>query len=474
MSGFDYYSLEPAGQARTNFASGNFRTLVALFSVLALFLGGGWSFFSFNADTPYRNSDGSIDRHVPIQETRTDNPPSPGWRKAKKPIIHYKPLGSTNGTEVICARCDSKFSKMVQNGHVEALRQWFLLHRRDLPWRATRDPYAVWVSEVMLQQTRVNTVLPYYAAWMGKFPTVHALAAASLEDVIKTWEGLGYYSRARNLHEGAQQVVAQYAGQLPVRDLEKIKGVGSYTANAIRSFAFHEKAAAVDGNVLRVMARFCAIEGCISTTGTKKEIQQAVEHFLPDEEPWVVMEALIELGATLCGKVARCSDCPLRNSCAAYATDRVHALPLKAKKTSIETIHRTVAVITDGQRFLVERAERGKIMGDLHQFLYWETDKAGWIADHLAATIEKDLHLSVISVAPLQLVTHSFTRYRARLTPWLVLVDTLGNDAAAAYLSPTWLEMGKLPFSAGHRKILAQLTTMANSDPEASDMMTRS
>ena len=196
---------------------------------------------------------------------------------------------------------------------IEALKAWFLKEKRDLPWRENASPYWVWVSEVMLQQTQVSVVVPYFIRWMKKFPTISALAAAQCEDVIKTWEGLGYYSRARNLHKGAQTIVSNYNGKLPKtrNELLAIKGLGLYTANAILAFAFKKKAAPVDGNVRRVLARYDGVYESIDKTKVQKEIQSRAEKLLPERQSYLISEALIELGALICKKKTQLCPMPL-------------------------------------------------------------------------------------------------------------------------------------------------------------------
>lgn len=334
---------------------------------------------------------------------------------------------------------------------VKKLSDWFLSSKRDLPWRNTQDPYAIWVSEVMLQQTQVSVVIPYFERWMTLFPTIEALSLAPLDQVIKAWEGLGYYSRARNLHAGACQVMEEYGGVLPEGDLLKIKGIGEYTAGAIAAFAFRKKAAAVDGNVMRVMARFSAIEECITRPLTKKNVTKQVEELLPDQEPWVITEALIELGATHCAKRANCRMCPLRSSCKAYLQDRMDVLPIKTKKIKVETLYRTVVVLSDGLRYWASKGVSGKVMADLYEFPYWETDSSGLSCQDVVAMVEKEFGTTVVKAVFLSEVRHGFTRYRARLMPWLIKVEKAGQD----WIPIETLET--LPFSSGHRKILSQV-----------------
>src|ERR1035438_6680659 len=196
------------------------------------------------------------------------------------------------------------------------LLHWYRRHHRQLPWRATRDPYRIWVSEIMLQQTRVETVLPYYARWLRAFPTVHALAQAKDDRVLKLWEGLGYYSRARNLHRAARIVVREYDGKLPrtANGLRQLPGIGRYTAGAIASIAFGERVPLVDGNVARVFARIFAITTNVKAPRTMDKLWQLAEQLIPDRDPGDFNQALMELGALVCTpKNPRCDAWPPRD-----------------------------------------------------------------------------------------------------------------------------------------------------------------
>ncbi|WP_194847593.1 A/G-specific adenine glycosylase [Candidatus Neptunochlamydia vexilliferae] len=323
----------------------------------------------------------------------------------------------------------------------ERLRQWFFLNRRPLPWRENPSPYEVWVSEVMLQQTQVSVVVPYFKRWMTLFPTISALAAAPLEKVIKAWEGLGYYSRARNLHEGARYLTEHHGGELPdtYEDLKNVKGLGPYTIGAILSFAFKQKAAAVDGNVFRVLARYFAIEEPIDKSFVQKEIRTLTAALLPDDEPWIIMEGLIELGALVCQKKAQCEICPLKMSCLGRC--KAALLPIKSKREKTIHLHRTVAVIHTGQELLLRKGEAGKVMADLHEFPYFDRD----------VNIEEALGLSLKPQRALPEVTHGFTKYKAFLYPHLYLA------ARKEIEGHSWVpfqEVKEMPFSSGHRRIL--------------------
>jgi A/G-specific adenine glycosylase len=247
--------------------------------------------------------------------------------------------------------------------------------RRDLPWRRTRDPYAIWVSEIMLQQTRVATVIPYWERWMARFPTVTALAGAPLDDVLAAWAGLGYYSRARNLHAGARAIHERWGGALPRRaaELREVPGIGPYTAGAIASIAFGERAPLVDGNVARVLARvFVLADDIKSSAGQKALWRRAGElmQALPDgAAPGELNQGLMELGASLCAPAApRCLPCPLAKLCDACRTGRQDALPVAAprrREHELPILARTLVWIEDGGRILLARRRAGGLFGGL-------------------------------------------------------------------------------------------------------------
>lgn len=245
--------------------------------------------------------------------------------------------------------------------------------RRDLPWRRTSDPYAIWVSEVMLQQTRVATVIPYWERWMARFPTVTALAAAPLDDVLALWAGLGYYSRARNLSGGAKEIVAKWAGKLPSRasELREVKGIGPYTAGAIASIALGERTPLVDGNVARVLARVLGIELDIkSTAGTKALWKAAGELMtaLPKAlAPGDLNQGLMELGATLCSPTSpRCLICPLAAHCVANRekrTDQLPVMPVRKQTDELPLLERTLVWIESDGLVLARRKPEGLFGG---------------------------------------------------------------------------------------------------------------
>lgn len=347
---------------------------------------------------------------------------------------------------------------VMKNFDSVALKRWFLHNKRDLPWRNNPSPYAVWVSEVMLQQTQVAVVIPYFERWMARLPTIKDLAKADLDEVIKLWEGLGYYSRARNLHEGARYVVENFNGAIPScrEELSKIKGLGPYTIGAIQSFAFHQKASAVDGNVLRVLTRYFHIEEDIAKAKTVNMIRSLVEEILPDEESWIINEALIELGATVCMRKAKCGICPLRGSCQGYGQGSIDRLPYKSTKIPITPLYRAVAVIQNKESILIRRVEKGKIMSGLHEFPYFEVSEAGFCEDELRVKIQENLFCNVMENHRLPEISHSFTRYRVKL--WPMLWNSGNRPHVDGHYWVPLADIGKLSFSSGHRRVLQALS----------------
>lgn len=338
-----------------------------------------------------------------------------------------------------------------------SLYRWFQAEKRALPWRETGDPYAIWVSEVMLQQTQVAVVIPYFHRWMARFPTITALADAPIDEVIKLWEGLGYYARARHLHAAAQQIVAQFEGRFPSeeRDLKTLKGLGPYTIGAILSFAFHQKRAAVDGNVLRVLSRYFGIEADIARPETVRQIRLLAQEILPAHEPWIATEALIELGALICQKKPRCAQCPVQQSCRAFEMGQAEYLPIKSQRQRIESLHRSVAVIQWGTHFLVRRGKPGGVMADLYEFPYIEAPIGGMTPIQLQENIREAYALTTTVEAILPCVTHHFTRYRASLYPVRLKSHSMSPVEGLEWQPHDHLE--QLAFSAGHRRIWQQL-----------------
>ncbi len=253
-----------------------------------------------------------------------------------------------------------------------ALVRWFRAANRDLPWRRTRDPYAIWVSEIMLQQTRVEAAIPYYQRFVARFPSVHTLADAPLDDVLHAWSGLGYYRRARQLHAAAAAVVRDHAGRLPDTDeaLRALPGIGRYTAGAIRSIAFGHAAPIVDGNVARVLSRVFALKGGPGEASWEKRLWTLASQLVPAAEPSAFNQGLMELGATVClPRAPHCGECPLAKFCKAHALGREEDYPPPKPRTKPTRVERVAIVerrISDGAILMQQRGE------DEHNAGMWE------------------------------------------------------------------------------------------------------
>ncbi len=260
----------------------------------------------------------------------------------------------------------------------EELTSWYRIHHRKLIFRESRDPYAIWVSEIMAQQTRIDTMLAYYERWVKDYPTIQALAAAPIEKVLKSWEGLGYYNRARKLHEGAQLVCEKYNGQLPrdIEALQKIPGIGSYTAGAIASIAFELRAPAVDGNVLRVISRLFLLEDDIASQKTHKKVYDMVYELMGASNPSDFTQGLMELGALICTPQNwKCDQCPLNAKCQAYKAGRQSELPMKKAKKAPDEIELITVVIAKEQGVvLCEDWQDGLMKGFLRLPQYKQTE----------------------------------------------------------------------------------------------------
>lgn len=328
--------------------------------------------------------------------------------------------------------------------------------RRDLPWRRTRDPYAIWVSEIMLQQTRVATVIPYWERWMARFPTVTALAAAPLDDVLAAWAGLGYYSRARNLHAGAQAVGSRFGGALPTcaAELREVPGIGPYTAGAIASIAFGERAPLVDGNVARVLARVFAIEHDIKSTAGGKALWATAGELMAAlpaaAAPGDLNQGLMELGATICAAAQpRCLVCPLVSNCTAVRTGRQDELPVVAprkKASELPVIARTVVWLEEAGEIVLARRRPDGLFGGLWELPPLDVATAlGVTADRTAVAFHdqtlthRRLRIAVVRGAmPAALVAPSDPGYDAIRRVAITEATALGIAASTAAILRTY------------------------------------
>ncbi|SHL89123.1 A/G-specific adenine glycosylase [Flavobacterium xinjiangense] len=273
------------------------------------------------------------------------------------------------------------------------LIKWYLQNKRDLPWRNTTNPYPIWLSEIMLQQTRVAQGMPYFLSFTTAFPTVFDLAAANEESVLKLWQGLGYYSRARNLHKTAQYIASDLAGIFPdnYSDLLKLKGVGEYTAAAIASFSYNEAVPVVDGNVFRVLSRYFDIETDIAQASAKKEFAALAFELMPKDNPATFNQAIMEFGALQCvPKSPNCGICVFNESCAALQKKKVDQLPVKSKKVKVRNRYFNYLVVADenDNTIIQKRTDKG-IWHNLYEFPLIETEKEEDF-DFITERIESD------------------------------------------------------------------------------------
>lgn len=270
----------------------------------------------------------------------------------------------------------NKSVNIVEEMDVESFRTdligWFEMEMRDLPWRKDQDPYKVWVSEVMLQQTRVDTVIPYFTRFLEKFPSIEALAKADEDQVLKAWEGLGYYSRVRNLQSAVKEVHEKYAGKVPdePKEISSLKGVGPYTAGAILSIAYGKPEPAVDGNVMRVLSRILLIWEDIAKPSTRKVFEEAVRALISHENPSYFNQALMELGALICTPTSpSCLLCPVRDHCQAFEAGAQTELPIKTKKKKQRPVELVSAVLRDKDgRVLIRKRPGSGLLANLWEF----------------------------------------------------------------------------------------------------------
>ena len=318
---------------------------------------------------------------------------------------------------------------------VQALLAWYRENKRDLPWRHTRDPYCIWISEIMLQQTRVEAVKPYYARFLEACPNVQSLADLPQERLYKLWEGLGYYSRARNLQKAAQTVTSQYAGQMPhsYQEIRGLAGIGDYTAGAIASIAYGERVPAIDGNVLRVLARVLGSYRDISAQDTKKQWREELAPLIPSDAG-DFNQALIELGATVCvpNGEARCHLCPLAEVCEAAKQAITDSIPVRAPKKPRRIEQRTVLIIRDDSRTVLQkRPPKGLLAG-----LYELPSLAGAPSEKEILEYLRGVGFDPIRIERVEDSKHIFTHIEWHMRAYTVRVTTEfdGKEAASGML----------------------------------------
>lgn len=344
-----------------------------------------------------------------------------------------------------------------------ALLEWFAIHREDLPWRRSGDPYAVWLSETMLQQTQVATVIPYFERFMQRFPTIEALAAASLDDVLKQWEGLGYYSRARNLHKAARLIVEKYGGHLPAELvlLRELPGVGPYTAGAIASLAFGIDAPVLDGNVIRVFARWLDLEADVTLSTTRRRLWQQAADWLPEGRAARWNEALMELGRLVCIPTSpRCDRCPVEHFCLARQHGTADRRPVRPVKSAIPHYDVAAGVIygRDGRLLIARRPLEG-LLGGLWEFPGGKREANESLPDCLAREVAEELGIGIEVGPQITTVRHAYTHFRITLYAFSC-IHVEGEPQAIGCDDWAWVtldELERFAFPATDRQIIAAL-----------------
>lgn len=314
----------------------------------------------------------------------------------------------------------------------KSITHWYSINKRDLPWRKTKNPYLIWLSEIILQQTQVSQGLPYYEAFAARYPTVYDLASASESEVLKLWQGLGYYSRARNLHAAAQYIVNQLHGEFPdsYKELRTLKGVGDYTASAVASFCFNEATAVVDGNVYRVLSRYFGVFTPINTSKGAKEFKALAQELIDTNKPADYNQAIMDFGSLQCKPLNPfCESCPLNTSCMAFNENTVSFLPVKKKVTKVQKKYFNFLVfVSKDNRTVLERRLGKGIWQNLYQFPLIETQantdfktiKKQLLNHDLLC--DKDFELSQYNPVP---IVHKLSHQHLYTTFWLVNVDQL-------------------------------------------------
>ncbi len=307
----------------------------------------------------------------------------------------------------------------------EPLVEWYRANKRDLPWRDIDDPYRIWVSEIMLQQTRVEAVKPFYARFLNALPSVKDLAEAEEDKLLKLWEGLGYYNRVRNMQKAAQQIMVEYGGEFPT-EFEQIRGltgIGNYTAGAIASFAFRIPKPAVDGNVLRVISRITGSYEDIMKASTRAKVEEELEAVIPKDASCDFNQGLIELGAIVCvpNGTPKCEECPLAHLCKAYKENLQEKLPVKSKAKARKIEKRTVFIFKDGENVaLRKRPSKGLLAG-----LYELPNVEGELTQDEALEYSRRIGLSPLRIKPLGEAKHIFSHVEWQMTGYSIRVDEL-------------------------------------------------
>jgi A/G-specific adenine glycosylase len=323
----------------------------------------------------------------------------------------------------------------------EPLIRWYQENKRSLPWRDIQDPYRIWVSEIMLQQTRVEAVKPYYERFLRELPDVKALAEAEEDKLLKLWEGLGYYNRVRNMQKAAQEIMVEHGGEFPCtfEDIRRLTGIGNYTAGAIGSFAFGIPKPAVDGNVLRVVSRVTENYDDIMKQSVRTSMEQALENVMPKEQAGDFNQGLIELGAIVCvpNGAPKCEECPLTGFCKAYQKGVQEKLPVKSKAKSRRIEKKTILVLKDGDTVAIRKRGKKGLLAGLYEFPNLE----GHLSEDEVIAYCKEIGLSPLRIKKLAPAKHIFSHIEWEMIGYRIRVDELEKSCTEKMLFVQWDEL---------------------------------
>ena len=354
----------------------------------------------------------------------------------------------------------------------DSLLDWFAEHGADLPWRSDPQPYTTWLSEIMLQQTRLETVIPYYQRFLRACPSIEALAAKPLDDVLKLWEGLGYYSRARNLHRAAKIVMCQHDGKLPrtADELQKLPGIGAYTAGAIASIAFGQAAPALDGNITRIFTRLLDMDTDITKAASKRNLWQIARDWLPEQNAGDYNQALMQLGQLVCRpRKPLCGSCPLAQNCRARSAGTILQRPVRARRAPLPHFDVAAGVIRDDRRrLLIAQRPLDGLLGGLWEFPGGKCEAGESLRDCLRRELREELAIVVEAGECLAVVEHAFTHFRITLHAFECrYIGALPPHTEPQKLGVrdwTWTrvnELSRYSFGKADRMVIAQLGSRA-------------
>lgn len=343
------------------------------------------------------------------------------------------------------------------------LLDWYQEHKREMPWRGEKDPYKIWISEIMLQQTRVDQARPYFENFMELFPTVHDLANTDQQQVLKAWEGLGYYSRARNLHAASKIIVDDFDGKLPESydEIIKLKGIGPYTAAAITSIAFGQPNAVVDGNVIRVITRYYGIEDDVRSSKTTKQVQQLVNELISQENPADFNQAMMELGATVCSPTKPdCLNCPIQSGCVATKIAKTDVIPYKskAKKKPHKVIGVGIIEREDGKVLIALRPENA-MLGGLWEFPGGKQEKRETIQQTVERELHEELDVEVHAYKEFMNLKHTYSHFSITMHAYFCTLIS-GTPKPKSSQEIRWVEKSELadyPFPKANKVLTERL-----------------